>query len=112
MSDNYSDAVNRFIIRMSNIHDADSMESREAMDELCGILNIAHIEYVFYETMLDRNMNRGSVSVIFNKGNYDNSRSQSISDMTDVGNPVILFCLPIRIPRIGTMKHSPGSRRL
>ena len=94
MADNYSDAVNRFIIRMSNIHDADSMESREAMDELCGILNIAHIEYVFYETMLDRNMNRGSVSVIFNKGNYDNSRSQSISDMTDVGNPVIFILSP------------------
>ena len=96
MPEKYASAINSYIFKMSNIHDADSMESREAMSELCDMLNIARIEFVFFESMLDRKMNRGNISVIYNKGNYNTELARSISDMTDVGNPVIYTVSPYK----------------
>ncbi|MBR0120071.1 MAG: GGDEF domain-containing protein [Eubacterium sp.] len=94
MTSMYSSAINSYIFKMANIHDADSMEAREAMSELCEMFGIAHIEYVFYETMLDRKLNKGSISVIYNKGNFNIDRARSIADMTDVGNPVVYTVVP------------------
>ncbi|MBO4395306.1 MAG: GGDEF domain-containing protein [Eubacterium sp.] len=107
----YSAAVNRYIESISmkpvsnNSENAagqtKEMSPQEEIpfigepDELCELLGIACVESTFYDTMLDRKMNRGKQSILYKKSeDGDRGKALTVSETTSSGSPVLYTLIP------------------
>ena len=91
----YAEAMDSYVHKMIDIMDADSPESREAMEIPCKLLGIAHVSVKRYETMLEKKNNNPCESFpLYNKADRDEEQRLDYTDINDVGNPVEFTFMP------------------
>ncbi len=91
----YAEAMDSYVHKMIDIMDADSPESREAVEIPCKFLGIAHVSVKRYETMLEKKNNTPCESFpLYNKADRDEEQRLDYTDINDVGNPVEFTFMP------------------
>ncbi|MCR4605884.1 MAG: bifunctional diguanylate cyclase/phosphodiesterase [Eubacterium sp.] len=91
----YTEILETFIKKIVDIKDATSPEARAALEEPFEFLGIAHSSVKLYETMLEKKKDKPKEQLpLYNKPDRDDSKAVEITDINDVGNPVVFRYAP------------------
>lgn len=88
-NDEYSIAIDDFLLRMESIPSETHPDTQLALDKLGQLLHIALAKLDFYDTPLEERKNNGNSHIMYRNGDPDMSRFFQQREMTGVGNVVI-----------------------
>ena len=88
-NDEYSIAIDDFLLRMESIPSETHPDTQLALDKLGKLLHIALAKLDFYDTPLEERKNNGNSHIMYRNGDPDMSRFFQQREMTGVGTVVI-----------------------
>lgn len=88
-ADEYSKALNSFIIKAEQLRDPLGPEMAEATTEICRVLRVAKLIIKFYVTPAHEQRGEGDTAVLLDEGVSDPERRFAIREMTGGGNVAV-----------------------
>lgn len=91
----YAHAIDEFLMKMEQIHQAVHSDTQPALDRICRLLRISLVEAAFYETSEKEASGEGRRSVLYSNGKADMSRVFCIRETADGGRIDVYKLYPI-----------------
>lgn len=88
-ADEYSKALNSFIIKGEHISDLLSSDMTEALTDICRVLRVSKLSAALYDTPAHEQRGEGKTAVFFTDSEPDPERCFAVREITGGGNVVI-----------------------